>query len=324
VRAGAAVAAVAAVAALVAISAVAIGGPTPSVPTATLHLGGKPVAVVADGQTLWVAGPSGRVWKVVPSRPTQHRSAGKIRPSAIAVGARGVWVVGPGAPWVWRFDPAPFAAAERIRVPGPPFAVAAGPGAVWVTIPDQHLLVRIAPKSKHVVAKIPVTTLVPRAVALIGNEVWVADPGVAVAQIDSKTKSVAMLIQLRGARPQEGIAPLSCSLAAGAGALWMANPVGSVTRIDPSKGHVVASIAVGGHLAGITAVGGSVWVTDAEAGSVARIDPETDAVTARLPVGAGPGCVGVTPMAVWVATAEAGALIRLGGPAEPQPGRAQA
>jgi hypothetical protein len=330
VRAGVAVAVVAA---FVAVTAVAIGGPTPSVPTTTVHLGGRPVALVVDGETLWVTGPSGRVWKVAQSsgRATQHRSAGKIRPSAIAVGAGGVWVVGPGAPWVWRFDPAPFAAAERIRVDGPPFDVAVGAGAVWVTIPDEHELVRIDPQSKHVVAKIRLRGIVPRSVVVAGDAVWVADPGVGAARVDAKTrkkKGALEVIPLKaGTGPAGpaggGAAPLSCAAASGSGAIWVANPGGTVSRIDPSKGRLVATIEVGGRPVGLAVRDGSVWVTDAAAGSISRIDPETGAVTSRALVGAGAACVGVTDEAAWVAVPDDGGLTRLGPAPGPQPGRPQ-
>src|SRR6266571_5073758 len=81
------------------------------------------VAVAVGENAVWVTGPDGKLWKIAPAKgkATQHRSVGKLRPSAVAAGAGGVWVVGPGSPWVWRFSPAPFKAQERTRVGGPPF-----------------------------------------------------------------------------------------------------------------------------------------------------------------------------------------------------------
>ena len=43
---------------------------------------------------------------------------------------------------------------------------------------DKHLVVRIDPKTRHVVKKVKVAGLTPRAVAVAGQTVWVADPGV--------------------------------------------------------------------------------------------------------------------------------------------------
>src|SRR5436190_699948 len=166
--------------------------------------------------------------------------------------------------------PTPTIPSAGVHLGGKPVAVAVGENAVWVTGPDKHLLVRIDPKSKHVVKKIPIPGLIPRAVAVAGTVVWVADPGVAVARIDAQKNRVVKVIKLPGGKAQKGVAVPACSLAADRGAVWVANPDGSVTRIDPAKNRVLGSIQIGGAPGGIAAAGGSVWVTTTDGDSIVR------------------------------------------------------
>ena len=51
-------------------------------------------------------------------------------------------------------------------------------------------------------------------------------------------------------------------IAAGEGALWVVNTLdGTVSRVDPVRRRVVATIDVGGLPRGIAVGGGAVWVT---------------------------------------------------------------
>jgi YVTN family beta-propeller protein len=58
-------------------------------------------------------------------------------------------------------------------------------------------------------------------------------------------------------------------------------------RIDPSTNSVTARIAVGGNPEDVVLAAGAAWVPN-ENGTVSRIDPATNAVTARIRVGADP------------------------------------
>ena len=78
------------------------------------------------------------------------------------------------------------------------------------------------------------------------------------------------------------------AVAAGEGAVWVANPLnGTVTRVDPERGVVTATVAVGrDRRAGRAATGdGAVWVANRQAQTLARIDPERAVVTERLRLG---------------------------------------
>ena len=73
------------------------------------------------------------------------------------------------------------------------------------------------------------------------------------------------------------------ALAVGDGSVWVANSLdGTVSRIDPHNGAVIATIAVGEGPAAIATGTGGVWVANQFAGTVSRIDPATDTVARTI------------------------------------------
>ena len=76
-------------------------------------------------------------------------------------------------------------------------------------------------------------------------------------------------------------------IAVGAGAVWAVNPDGSVSRIDPKTGRIVATIDKNPAWT-IAAGDEGVWFlgSDDPITAVTRIDPRTNRVTQRIPVGA--------------------------------------
>ena len=50
-------------------------------------------------------------------------------------------------------------------------------------------------------------------------------------------------------------------MAVGAGSVWVASGDGTVSRIDPNSGRVVATITVGGTPEDVAVGAGAVWVT---------------------------------------------------------------
>ena len=100
------------------------------------------------------------------------------------------------------------------------------------------------------------------------------------------------------------------ALAAGEGAVWVANPLnGTVTRVDPERGVVTATVPVGreDEPVGLAAGDGAVWVANRQARTLARIDPERAVVTERLRLGNEPRAVALVGERVWAAVAATGA-----------------
>jgi YVTN family beta-propeller protein len=107
--------------------------------------------------------------------------------------------------------------------------------------------------------------------------------------------------------------------ALGEDAVWaMSDAVSTLTRIDPQRNAVAASIKVASvkacppYVCGEPAAGnGAVWVPRASDNTVSRIDLSSNSVTATIPVGPQPTAIAVTPGAVWVANSGGPSISRI-------------
>ena len=123
-------------------------------------------------------------------------------PSAIATGARGVWVTDDTDNTVTRVDPASEGAVVGTTPVGQgPRAVAVGAGAVWVANTQDDTVSRIDPRTATVTHTIPVGRR-PTGVAVGDGAVWVANSlSGTVDRIDPETKRVAETVEV-GEAPQ--------------------------------------------------------------------------------------------------------------------------
>jgi YVTN family beta-propeller protein len=109
------------------------------------------------------------------------------------------------------------------------------------------------------------TTLgvIPTALAIGDGSIWVAatdpfDPHAAVWRLDPVTARVTQTTKLGKVVGY----PPTLDIAFGEGALWVASyDAGTVTRLDPATGSIVATIRIGGHPSGIAVGANRVWVT---------------------------------------------------------------
>lgn len=176
---------------------------------------------------------------------------------------------------------------EVITVGGFPNAVAVGAGGVWV-VRDGRRLIRVDPVTGAIVAKIGAGDELgserPCGVAVAKDAVWVTTVSGNLVRINPKTNRFS---------PNAG----------------------TVTRIDPATGAVVAVIEVGGYPQGIAAGFRGVWVASGNPpsgvnGAVTRIDPRTNEAVSVIPVPDVPEYVVAGAGAVWV-TAETGTIRRI-------------
>ena len=90
-------------------------------------------------------------------------------------------------------------------------------------------------------------------------------------------------------------------------AVWVANSLdATLSRIDPTTGSVVATIAVGSGPTAIAATAGSVWVANAYSDSVSRIDPRANKIVGTIEVGGRPSALAAGPSNLWVGSASRG------------------
>ena len=167
----------------------------------------------------------------------------------------------------------------RIRVPGSPFRVAAGAGSVWVLNrgPDK---------------------------GAASGDPWKST----LARIDPRMNKVV--------GPSVPLAVDSWDLTVGFGSLWMTQFDGSILRIDPKTGRIVARLSARPLYFGsaITTGEGFVWIANDDErnkrGSVSKIDPATNRVVGTVHGLRSPQSIAYGAGAVWAAD-HAGALVKI-------------
>ena len=265
---------------------VASGG-TPSVPVNSL--------AILDAR-------SGRVIHVTPVG---------TRPSAVAVGEGGIWVLNHSDATVTQIDPRTYARVRTIVVGGSPESIAAGIGAVWVLDGSDGTLRAINPSSGSVGS--PVTTLdLGTTVAAGEGAVWLAGRSVfpttiaSLVRFDPATgKSILLNFRASGSRP---------GIAIGEGSVWGSNYY-ELFRFDPATGKETGRLAYDTTLnrldvpPALVAVGdGAVWIPEQVTRTLFRMDPVRVAILATVRVGVDPSGVAVGGNAVWVANAGDGTV----------------
>jgi branched-chain amino acid transport system substrate-binding protein len=282
---------------------------------ATIPLGTAPTSIAVGEGSVWVLDADDRtVSQIDPKERAVVRtfSTGST-PTDLAVGAGGIWI-GNGVRQVRTALPesvsrfAPQSAVVDETIPLHPASdaalshvsqaslaphIAVTDAAVWVVNPDLSVS-RIDPRTNRVVAG--VAGVQALSIAAGEDEVWIVNDQGEVVEIDPRTDTASKAIPVA--------AESLTALAVGAGAVWVADPIGgSIWRIDPDPDQPILrtiSLEVG---VGRVAFGeGAVWASNEIADEVYRIDPDTNEarVVSRI---AAPRGVAVGEGGVWVTSA---------------------
>jgi YVTN family beta-propeller protein len=231
------------------------------------------------------------------------------RPTGIAVTDQYVWAINDGSQTLSWIDRATGTVRSR-SVGGPPTAIAAGAGAIWVTA--QFGLSNLAGGS---VLRFDAGTGQPAAPIPLGDGVegiaygdggvWVTNAlDDTVVRIDSLTNAVSAPITV-GRQP--------VAVAVGGNSVWVADQLDStVTRIDARTRAVTAIITVATPSA-IAADADSVWVVSTLAGSATRLDPTTNGVVTTIRDLASPTAVSVDAGSAWLTLGGDGRIVRIDG-----------
>jgi DNA-binding SARP family transcriptional activator/ABC-type branched-subunit amino acid transport system substrate-binding protein len=281
---------------------------------ATIPLGTAPTNIAVGEGSVWVLDADDRtVSQIDPRKRALVRtfSTGST-PTDLAVGAGAIWI-GNGVPQartalpesVSRFDPEsavvdgtiPLSRASGAALLWVPRGdlkphVAVTDAAVWVVNPDLSVS-RINPRTNRVVAGVAGVRAV--SIAAGEGEVWVVNDQGEVVEIDPRTNVAS--------KPIPVAAESLTALAVGAGAVWVADPVGgSVWRIDPDPEPILGTIRLEVGVHGVAFGEGAVWATNELVDEVYRIDPDTNEarVVSRM---AAPRGVAVGEGGVWVTSA---------------------
>jgi virginiamycin B lyase len=200
---------------------------------------------------------------------------------------------------------------ERIAVPAGPGWLGVGFGSVWLSKSQEHAVYRIDPVSNKIVATIPVGPDPELGFGIGLGSVWVADTKEhSIRQIDPATNKVVNTFAANISNEPEG------SIDAGAGSVWALTneehtDSGTLSRIDPNTGKVIANIKVKPHSYAVVLAQDSAWVTNSADASVTRVDVKTNRVTATIPVHAAPRFIAAGEGAIWVLSQSDGSLARI-------------
>jgi YVTN family beta-propeller protein len=160
---------------------------------------------------------------------------------------------------------------------------------------------RISPKTNRVVAKIKVGTT-PNGVVFAFGAIWVADLGRGqVVRIDPRTNRVTKRIAVARA---DWITPSG-------DALWVSSETGTVTRIDPARNAVAATVKVGPNPLGSAFVGDELWVPNLDDTTISVVDPTSNAISRTVEVGSGPLSVVEAAGSAWVSSSNDGEIWRI-------------
>jgi YVTN family beta-propeller protein len=198
-----------------------------------------------------------------------------------------------------------------IAVPAGPGWLGVGFGSVWLSKSESHLLLRIDPATNAVVAKIPVGPDPELGIGVGLGSVWIADTTErTLRQIDPATNQVVRTFEVNLSKEPEG------SIGVGAGSVWLltndkGTDSGTLSRLDPASGKVIAEIAVKPKSYAALVVGDSVWVSNSADASVQRVDAERNQVVAEVPVHSAPRFLAGDESGIWVLSQGDGALTRI-------------
>jgi hypothetical protein len=216
-----------------------------------------------------------------------------INPGDVAAGAGAIWVADGAS--LYRIVPGltgptmtrPFATLPRGGLIGDVVTTA---GAVWVDDTTHGTVDRYAATTGRPSATVTIGHTAGAMTAGDGG-LWVADPDThTVSRISLTRHRVDTVVTLPG--------PPTHLATAGDG-LWVTDGTGRVNAVGPAGR--IRTVRVGGQATGVAAANGSVWVASTATGTLSRIDPDRATVMATIHVGARPYAVAATPQATWVA-----------------------
>ena len=200
------------------------------------------------------------------------------RPGASAIGFGSLWVAQPDRGVVSRLALDTGSVTDTIRVGNAPSGVAVGEGAVWVTNAGDGTVSRIDPDTNEESQRLNVGTS-PTGIAVGDGVLWVADSiGGALLRVDPTTGEVV----------EVALAGLPSGVAFTPDGVWVSVAPNSVARVDPTGASIVFTTQVGSGPTSVVSTFGSVWVANHLDGTVTRLEPSTGHVQATIPVGQGP------------------------------------
>lgn len=219
-------------------------------------------------------------------------------PDFMTFAAGHVWVGNSVKEGVDRINPKTNKVLDRIRGPSSCTVFSSGFGSVWVPSCSDNSVYRLNEKTGKVTAKIKVPQVVGESGSAVGEGgMWLVTGLDRISRIDAKTMDVESF----------KVAPSVAAVGVGFGSVWATIfEDGTVQRLDPKSGTVLATIEVGDGPLWISVDNNAVWVSNQTSGTATRIDPATNEAAAEIDIG-GPfqgGDIVAGDGVVWAATGD--------------------
>ncbi len=200
---------------------------------------------------------------------------------------------------------------KRIKVPVGPAWLEIGFDSVWLSKIKSRTVFRIDPLTNRIVARIAVGPSPELGIGIGLGSVWIADTkDHSLTQIDPGNNAIVRRIPVNIPTETEG------SFGLGEGSIWIVTneggtDSGTLSRIDPVSGKILADIKIEPKSHAVVAAFGSVWVSSSGQGTVTRVDPRTNTVVAKIAVHASPRFMAAGEGSVWVLSQSDGTLARI-------------
>jgi len=232
----------------------------------SVHLAGRPTAMVLDGRDLWVADMLDDEVVEVDARTLQVVRSVSVPagPSGLAVLGAHVWVTSVVANEITSIDTRSGASGVPVDLVGGAVRVAAGFGALWISGTADMLTYFVPPSAHDRVPKLEGITVGtgPIGVAVGAGSVWVANAqGGTVSQVDPASRAVVHTFP-------SGRDPLSIGVAGGRAYVGDGSAQ-TLRTVFPSPASKV--LGIGTTPRSVLPVGGSVWVAGANPGRVLSV-----------------------------------------------------
>jgi YVTN family beta-propeller protein len=181
--------------------------------------------------------------------------------------------------------------------------VAVAPSGVWVTNWGDDTLSRIDPATNAVLQTLPLTltgNAGPEAIAYGNGSLWVS-----TTEVDASGKSLPGSVLRIDPASGQVLATIPVGgavhdIEVTPAAVWVpAYADDTLTKIDPATNQVVTTIPVCTNPVGVTSGFGSVWASCMD-GSLARIDPATNQIVTTIRTQDSGGYVVASPTAIWM------------------------
>jgi streptogramin lyase len=268
---------------------------------ADVPIGGSPASIAVGAGSVWVADADHSTITRIDPKTKEVLPIGGLgsQVSDVAFGFGSLWVAGGNDGTLARIDPR----HNGIRqvdvgdasgvVPGPVFAVRAGPRAVWVTRGNE--IVRVDPRQNVAIARRAVYR--PHGIGIGLGSVWVGTEDERVLWIDPRTTRLTAAQDVS----TQTYFPLIDH-----GSLWLVafgfgESTAHVWRLDPGTLTQEAAIPFPkGFPYALAAGDGAIWTLDPDRGVIWRIDPSTNRATRLATVPRHPVAVVVADGTVWV------------------------